>query len=297
MNLKQNGLLVTMQHVGDTKSDVCNDLIFKKNGTSGTDYLIYLTGETANYNSQASVSAEAYFMYAKFNIATGITSLAEFSTFPVTTAPYSSYRNRNGIEIKNAGNYKKLAILTTGVYRPTNTTSGTYSNVLIRDFGDSSGNCIKQQQPPLKKFSIDFKQSSVALDTPAIKVYSEKWIRLNRLTVKELCQAIKIDPLRALNLKQDNSNSPLSMQALRINPNPANSVINVSIADGSLLTGKSKNAVLRIYNSAMQLENVVSVNAGQGNILKLPVAQLKPGIYMIQLVRGDEVLGSTFIKQ
>ena len=168
---------------------------------------------------------------------------------------------------------------------------------MIRDFGDSSGNCIKQQQPPLKKFSIDFKQSSVAFDTPAIKVYSEKWIRLNRLTVKELCQAIKIDPLRALNLKQDNSNSPLSMQALRINPNPANSVINVSIADGSLLTGKSKNAVLRIYNSAMQLENVVSVNAGQGNILKLPVAQLKPGIYMIQLVRGDEVLGSTFIKQ
>ena len=70
MNLKQNGSLVTAQHIGNIKTDVCNDLIFSKNGTSGNDYLIYLTGQTATYPQDNSIG-QAYFMYAKFNTATG----------------------------------------------------------------------------------------------------------------------------------------------------------------------------------------------------------------------------------
>ncbi len=297
INLKQNGAVVTAQHVGDPKTDVCNDLIVTKNGTSTTDYLIYLTGQTSNYNSQASVSAEAYFMYAKFNTASGINSLAEFSTFPVTTTPFNAYRSRNGVEIKNAGDYKKFAILATGVYQPTTTTSATYSNMLIRDFSDASGKCIKQQQPPVKQFSFDRKSANVFVDSPLLGVYRESWIKLNQLFVKEPCQTIKIDPSHALNLKEADNDSNESLQALRVNPNPANSDININTVDGAALTGKNKNAVIRIYNSAMQVEKIVSINEVQGNTIKLPVAQLKPGVYIIQLIRGNEVLGCTFIKE
>lgn len=295
MNIKQSGFVVTMQHVGDPKTDVCNDLIVTRNGNLPNDYLIYLTGQTSNYNSQASVSGEAYFMFAKFNSNAGIISLGEFSTFPVTTPPYNAYRSRTGVEIKNAGSYKKFAILATGIYQPTANTSATYSNVLIRDFADVSGNCIKQFQPPVKQFNVDIKQATVAYDTPSLKVYGERWIKLSKLAVKELCQEIKVDPNDALNLKQETI-IYTSQQKLKVNPNPANAVINLSMIDGSVLAGKNKNAVVRIYNSAMQLEKIVAVNIADKTI-SIPVAQLNQGVYMIQLIRGDEKLSGSFIKE
>jgi hypothetical protein len=297
MNVKQNGFLVTAHHVGDPKTDVCNDLTFNKVAGTADDYLIYLTGQTSNYNSQTTVSAEAYFMYAKFNAATGVGALGEFSTFPVTAIPYNTYRSRNGLEIKNAGDYKKFAILATGVYKPTSTTTGTYTNVLVRDFGDATGNCIKEQKPPIMQFNLDRTFATASFDTPLIKLYRESWIKLGPLNVKELCQKISIDPSRALNIKAGSDNSSQSLQALRLNPNPAQSVINITTTDGSVLTGKYKNAVIKIYNAAMQAEKIVSITSAQGASAQLQVAQLKAGIYIVQLIRGDEMLSSTFIKE
>jgi hypothetical protein len=84
MNMKQNGVFITAHHIGDPKADVCNDLIVNTIAGTAGDYLIYLTGQTSNYNSQTAVSAEAYFLYAKFNSATGVGGIGEMSTFPVT---------------------------------------------------------------------------------------------------------------------------------------------------------------------------------------------------------------------
>ena len=295
MNLKQGGALITAQHIGDPQSDVCNDLVFSKNGTSNSNYFIYLTGQTANYNSQKNVSAEVYFMFAQFNTGKGITALSEFSTYPVTTPPFNTYVNRTGLEIKNAGNYKKFAILANGTYVPG--TTQTYTDVLIRDFNDSTGNCIKQQQPPVKQFSMDRKVSTPSFDTPTFKLYKESWIKLNALQVKKLCQSISINPSQSLSLKADSSIAHQSMQSLRISPNPANSFINISIIDGSSFTVKNNKLIIRIYNTAMQVEKEVSISSIQNNTFKMPVSQLKSGIYMLQLIRGNEEFGGTFIKE
>jgi len=247
MNLQQNGTLVTINHIGGPKADVCNDLIFSKASTRN-DYLIYLTGQTYNYNQQSSVG-DAYFMYAKFNAVTGVSTLEEFSIFPVIKSPYNTYKTRAGLEIKNVGDYKKFAILATGRYKPTTTSDQTYTDVLLRDLGGKI-NCITKEHPPIGQLYPIKTCKSITPGDLAIKLYKEyDWMALNALTVKELCQSISIDPTHAQNLNTgDNNSSPL-LQALRVSPNPAQSVINITTADGSLLSGKYKNAQVRIYFS------------------------------------------------
>ena len=70
-----------------------------------------------------------------------------------------------------------------------------------------------------------------------------------------------------------------------------------TLIDGSKLTGNSANAILTIYNYAMQTEKLVRVTSAQGNSMSLPVADLHTGIYRIQLMRGNEMVGCSFIKQ
>jgi hypothetical protein len=293
MNLKQSGNLITAQHIGNPTSDVCNDLIFKKTGKTGNDYLIYLTGQTVLATTNA--VGQAYFLYAKFNDSTGVTGLSEFSTFPNSTYPNGS---RNGIEIKNAGNYKKFAILATGFYQPVpGAAVTTFSNVLVRDFADTSGKCINKQKTPIKQFNLDRTFATVAIDTPLLKTYRETWIKLEKLNVKEPCQHIKVDPSEAQNLQPEKRDVPVAAQVLRVTPNPAQSVIRLTTADGTKLTGNYKNAVIRIFNYSMQTQKVVSILPVHGNSVQIPVSQLTPGIYRVQLMRGNETLGCSFIKE
>jgi hypothetical protein len=70
-----------------------------------------------------------------------------------------------------------------------------------------------------------------------------------------------------------------------------------TLIDDSKLTGNNANAVLTIFNYAMQTEKIVRITAAQGSSLSLPVADLHPGIYRIQLMRGNETVGCSFIKQ
>jgi hypothetical protein len=295
MNLKENGALITAQQVGDPKTDVCNDLIFKNGGNN--NYLIYLTGQTSNYNSQDTVTGEAYFMYANFTASSGMTGLNEFSIFPVTTPPFNRYTSRTGLEIKNAGDYNKFAILTTGVYQPVTNIFQTYTDVLVRDFSDKSGKCIKQAQPPFKQFTINHTIPDVLVDTPQLRAYKIIWLKLSNLIVTPLCQHVQIDPSHALNIMSANKTESQSIQTLHVNPNPAQSAINISIADGSKLTGNYKGAVLMIFNYAMQTEKIVRITPAQGSSISLSVAGLTPGMYRIQLIRENEAIGCSFIKE
>jgi len=295
MNLKESGALITAQQVGDPKTDISNDLIFSNNGNN--NYSIYLTGLTSNYNSQDSVAGEAYFMYANFNAASGITALNEFSIFPVTTPRYNRYLSRTGLEIKNAGDYKKFAMLTLGVYEPVTNVYQMYTNVLLRDLADGSGACIKREQPPFKQFGIDNTLPGVFVDTPLFKTYKITWTKLSKLIVKALCQHIQIDPSHALNVSSGNKDESQIMQVLKVIPNPAQSSINISTADGSKLTGNNTGAALTIFNYAMQKEKVVRITSVQGSSISLPVSELHPGIYRVQLIRGNEKIGCSFIKE
>jgi hypothetical protein len=294
VNLKENGALVTAQQVGDPKPDVCNDLIFNN---TGNGYLIYLTGQTSNYNSQDTVTGEAYFMYANFTPAAGITALNEFSIFPVTTPPFNRYTSRTGREIKNAGGYQKFAILATGVYQPVTNVFQTYTDVLVRDFSDKTAKCIKQVQPPFTQFTISHTLPDILVDTPQLRAYKIAWLKLSNLIVTPLCQHIQIDPSRALNAISGNKTESQAFQTLHVSPNPAQSAINISTADGSKLTGNYNGAVLTIFNYAMQTEKIVRITPTQGNTISLSVAGLTPGMYRIQLIRENETIGCSFIKE
>ena len=292
LNLKQSGLLLSSHHIGNSGLDVCNDLIFKKESATGTDYAIYLTGQT-NGTQKGSI-ASAYFLAAKFDANTGVTGISEFSIFPNSTYTKGA---RTGWEIKNAGNYKKFAILATGTYQPAVGINATYSNVLLRDFSDATGNCIKILEAPIKQFGIDRTFATVSLDTPSLKLYKEDWKKLGKLFVKEPCQQIKIDPADALNLQPVAVKEPQQIQVLRVSPNPANSVITLSTTDNKTLTGNNKEAVIRIYNAVSRLEKIVTVYSEQQNAVHIPVSQLTPGIYRVQLTRGGEMLSCSFIKE
>ena len=290
LNLKQDGTLVTAHHIGNTGIDICNDLIFNKVDQAGNDYNIYLTGYTSN--SQNNFIAQVYFLQAKFNANAGISGITEFSVFPNTL---NTKGNRNGLEIKDAGNYKKFAILATGTYKPTSTTSATYSNVLVRDFNDIEGNCIKRLQVPFKQFGLDRTITTPFADSPSLKVYRESWTRLDKLYTKERCQSIKIDPSEASAIAAVEEATQQSA-LLKVSPNPANSIITVSTTNGKSLTGNNKDAVIRIYNAVSRLEKIVTYPEQQIAV-RIPVSQLTPGIYRIQLIRGNETLGCSFLKE
>ena len=284
MNLKQNGVLLTAQHIGTLGTDVCNDLIFKKSSSKGNDYRLFLTGYAIG-----EIIEQAYFLSAKFNAVTGVTGVSEFSPFQ-----NSIMTSQQGVEIKNAGN-KKFAILATATYQPY---GRAFANgVLLRDLNDTTGNCIKQRGAGIGQFNADTTMSTVAFDTPDLKVYSESWIKLGKLNVKEACQHINVDPSQAQNLQPVNEDVPQREQILRVTPNPAQSTIRLSTADGTKLTGNYKNAVIKIFNYSLQTQKVVSILPVHGNSIQIPVDRLIPGIYRIQLIRGNEMLGCSFIKE
>ena len=290
LNLRQDGTLVTAHHIGNRGVDISNDLIFNNVDQAGGNYNIYLTGYTSN--SQNNFIAQPYFLQAKFTPNAGVGGITEFSVFPNTA---NANGNRNGLEIKDAGNYKKFAILATGTYKPTPTASATYSNVLVRDFNDAQGNCIKRLQVPYTPFNVDRIITTPFADSPSLKVYKESWTRLDKLYTKESCQSIKIDPsetsgvIAVKDVMQE-------AQLLKVSPNPANTVIMLATADGKKLTGNNKDAVIKIYNAAGSLEKIVKVSTEQGGSVRIPVSQLIAGIYRVQLIRGDELLSCSFIK-
>jgi len=139
--------------------------------------------------------------------------------------------------------------------------------------------------------------STVGLDTPSLGVYKEDWIKLEKLNVKEPCQNIKVDLSEAQNLQPVKNDEVQSIQVLRVNPNPAHSVITLMTSDGAKLTGNYKNAVIKIFNYSTQTQKVISILPAHGNSVQIPVSQLTPGIYRVQLMRGNETLSCSFIKE
>lgn len=295
MNVKQTGGIISTHHIGDPKPDVANDLIVQPQSVS-PDYVLHLTGQTDNYNSTAAVTNEAYYLQLKFNANTGVTALTEFSTFPVTTPPFNTYRGRTGIEIKNAGLFRKFAILTNGRYRPVANATQTYTDVLIRDFADISGSCIKQFQPPVTFVQVGFGNKPEQKTQPPFAVYKEDWIHLGPLKTEKLCKDIQVDPSQALTSKASVSGTTVRSN-IKIAPNPVKSMLRISTLNGESLTGKSTQAEIRVLNASMQVLQTVKINKATGSNISLPAYKLNPGIYFIQLISNGEISSAQFIKE
>ncbi len=297
-NIKQSGALISMQHIGDTLSDVANDLIVEP--VAGTaSYNMFVTGATSNYNSTSAVKSEAYYMSLKLSAATGVTGVTEFSTFPVTAVPYNTYTGRTGLEIKNASFYKRFAILATGNYKPTAASTQTYTDVLIRDLSDASGACIKTYQPPVKSFATHISQANPDFTKPDLDVYKDDWITLGKLTVKQLCQQVKIDPTQANFAGNQDAFTGMTKEKVQllVQPNPVRSVLMLSTVNGSALATDQKAAYVKIYSMDMQLMQTMQLTLADKNSIQVPVQQLHPGTYFLQLQQGGEVRSLKFIKE
>ena len=304
-NIKQNGNFINFFLIGDTLADVANDLIFQQQpGTQ--DYLLYLTGYTSNYNSTSSARNEVYFLELKFNAVAGVTGLVEFSTFPLTAPAFNTYTGRVGIEIKNASFYKRLAILTTGTYRPSLFGNQTYTNVLIRDFADQSGTCIRRFNPPVKQFTIDALQASSYYVTPNLKVYREGWTTLGPLITKQLCQQVKINPYEASlvapvvsSVVSDamSTNQKNKHEEIIVMPNPVKNMLQLFTATGESITNRTGAATINIYSSAMQPVQTMKITHAGRNAMSIPVDRLKPGVYFLQLIKSGSVNTVKFVKE
>lgn len=293
-NLKQDGTAISFHHVGDAKDDIARDLIFDPIANS-SDYNLYLTGLTENYNSTASVFNEAYFLALRFNAATGVTALKEMSVYPVGLAPYNNYSGRTGIEIKNAGRYTRFAILATGNYILPKSTQ-TYTDVLIRDLSETQNACLKQYQPPIKPFNVQAITGTGKYTNPGLKKYDEDWVNFGPLTVRQLCQQVIINPYDALSTTTSRVASVSPTTELLITPNPVRNRLLLSRSDMEPLNGKGTQATVRIYNSTMQL--VQSITIAQNVKTKaVAVEKLKPGLYMVQLSQPGTTITGKFLKE
>ena len=302
-NINQNGTPINWFHIGDSLADVANDLIFQQI-TGTTDYYLYLTGYTSNYVSVTAKRTEVYYLQLKFNAAAGVTGLVEFSTFPVTTLPYNNNSGRVGLEIKNASYYKRFAILATGIYKPTTLGSQTYTDVLIRDLSDTTGKCIRQFQPPIKQFGVQYLTANYDYTIPSFKVYKDSWLNLGPLFPKQICQQLYIDSTGASLAAPQTAASASdavtttgTKASIFATPNPVKSLLTLSTANGEALTGKAATASINIYSSSMQLVQTVKVTQTNKNLIVIPVNTLTPGLYFVQLIQPGAVKTVKFIKE
>ncbi len=88
-----------------------------------------------------------------------------------------------------------------------------------------------------------------------------------------------------------------SNNSIRVSPNPATKSIRLETASGSLLTGNSSTATIRIYSSVMQLLQTKSISKADGGTIIIPVEKLASGIYYLQLVNGTASSVLKFVKE
>ncbi|MBL7728806.1 MAG: hypothetical protein JNM68_14010, partial [Dinghuibacter sp.] len=174
--------------VGGTRTELANDLIFRQNAAGR--YSLFFTGYTNSFSGAVAID-EPYFLRVRYSTLAGsIPSMSEFSTYP-----NSAYTGRYGLEIKKAAG-TKFAILT-NTLRPTG--GGQirwYTNMLLRDTVDVSGNCIKTQQPELVRITpIHTTQTFTKVDT--LRRYPDAWTNYEPVRRDSICGVFKVDPVTA----------------------------------------------------------------------------------------------------
>jgi hypothetical protein len=299
-NFNQNGTATRLHYIGDPNQNVAKDLIVQPIAGT-TDYNLFLTGYTSNYNSTPGVSSEAFFLSLKFNSINGVTGVNELSTFPGGVAPFDNYTGRTGVEIKNAGRYQRFAILANGNYKLTTGTQ-TYTHVLIRDFADSLNKCIIKHKPLPTPFTTTPISAHADTINPKLARIKEGWITLDRLSVKQLCQQVNIDPYKALSgttafVTAASTVHPANEKtSLIVTPNPVKNSFILSTTGKELQTNKSGSATIQIYNSAMQLVQTLQITQGFSSV-SITADKLKPGLYILKLSQAGVIKTTKFLKE
>ena len=182
VDIQANGVIRSVYHIGDAKTEVANDMQFSFLGN--TNYFLFFTGYTNSYASRK----EAFFLQLEYKA--GNMALLTFNTFTHSAA----YTSGVGLEIKKAGK-ERWAILenTTFQLHATPFQSGYFTNILVRDLKDTSTRCIKKFQPPVRPYQLSWQRLQADSNTLNFKIYEETYKEGGRIIPKEQCGQLFID--------------------------------------------------------------------------------------------------------
>ncbi|WP_160714859.1 T9SS type A sorting domain-containing protein [Chitinophaga solisilvae] len=276
LDVRENGSIVSLFHVGDGGQEEANDLVIRDLGNQS--YYLYLTGYTTSYYTQ--VAREVYFAWLRY--IPGNLSLMQFNTYPQT----ANYTTRTGVEIKAAGK-DRFAILANADYilQPAAPLS-TFSNVLIRDLQVSTTECIKLHQPPITPYQYSPQQLGITPSAPLFKQYPENWSQLLRVLPKLLCGQFRVDARGALNSNIIEKVTPVADNAakdaqrkdskVKVYPNPATSQVFVEFTQPV-----KEKVLIRVFGADMRL--LRQQEASDNSRKAVSLDGLPAGLYFIQV--------------
>jgi hypothetical protein len=295
-NINQAGNVLTPCHIGGAQDEDSRDLIFRSPaGISIKD--LYLTGFTRSYAIPAN-TRDAYFMKANYDPSLPLPfSLNTFNTF---LKPFSSYTDRNGVEIKKAG-ADKYAILANNVIT-TSSYSQRYSNVLLRDLAVPADSCIKMFFPPVVHFSMPKIPITPATKPLPLENFTIPMPAYDFVRDLQQCGDFKVDPLNS-GTSGNNSDNPLKQlqqpvaaeghtnmaKEITLYPNPVKEQLTLNWKEAQ------RSLVINIYNLSMQWQS--SARLLSGNSIRINTSRLPAGMYIAEIVTGTQKQFIKFVKE
>ncbi|GAA0562499.1 T9SS type A sorting domain-containing protein [Chitinophaga japonensis] len=273
LDIKESGGVITVSHIGDAGPEAANDLVFRDLG--GNNYYLYLTGYTGSYYTN--VKTEVFFLWLRY--AGGLYGLAEFSTFPGMN---SSYVARRGLEIKSAGRDRFAILDNADAFLSPQ--QRTFTNVLIRDLNDGTGNCIKLHQPPVTRYQLGVTPVSYNYPRLIFTGYRDVLRPFERVIPRPECGNFYIDPYNAFSLaplveQLVEATTPAAklLPDMRIYPNPARDQLYLDYGT----TLNKGNIIARVFSTDMRLVKEVVLPGGNRNEVSL--SGLGSGLYFLQV--------------
>jgi hypothetical protein len=276
MDIREGGNIVSAHQIGDSGTEVANDILFKALGSNR--YSLYLTGQTDSYQTSS-----AFYLQLKYSNSSTL-SLDEFSTF---AQPNTSY-DRKGLEIKQAGN-NRFAILGTAQYFVPSTLPRTFTDVFIRDLSDTSGACIALHQPVTGIAQMGPSAVNCSPFRWPFAVYPGMFERYDStITGQTDCGTFFIDPYPiADTMAQPQAITKSQETAVKalVYPNPVSNELYIDY--GAAVEGR---VMARIYATDKRLVGEYVLPGGRRNSISL--GGLSSGLYFLQLQHknGTQVL-------
>ncbi len=309
VDISQNGNLNRAAHFGESpRSEEVNDHIFSRLLTIPATFELYLTGYTTSYLANA--ASEAYFSVLRYNPVNLTFVITRYDVIRNIYPPNTTFLSRRGIEVKNAGP-RRFAILTNSQFQTLNPVyNHAYTTVFVRDLAQlpSDTICYRPKTPPLVNLFPQWQDTVPVWQAPNYTRYNEIWTTTPRIPFQLVCgQTWKIFPGQAINamVNPPDEIAPDATTAARqtfisaaktdglLFPNPAESEVTITLnkefAQGS--------RPISISLLSAEMKRLRTENIRYKTYHTLSLSGLLPGMYIIEVLQGDNKKLYRFVKE
>lgn len=306
IDISQNGTINSAAHFGASGDEEINDHIFSSFSLPFNVFVLNLTGNTTSYGL-----SQAFYSTLSYNASSKVFFLNRFDAIRNTYAS-QTYGRRSGIEIKYAGPGRFALLLNSSLTTTPPTYTHLVTNVFIRDFitGSTDTSCYSPKNPPLKHIKLEEKDLAFSQKDPPYKIYPEQWTQYNRISKKLNCGlnwqifprlAVRGIPRRnryngpgdTVPLRMaESSGDPKEIEGTMLFPNPAEGEISFMMP--AMFSSKLP-VTISLYSSSMHA--LRNLRASASPVQKISIADLKPGLYVLQLQQGMLQKSYRFVKK